>query len=980
MTKIVTESYAIEQLKEYNQWICWGNNTVDSAGKMNKQPFPYGCTQTTDPTNPDLWASYDDCVVWREKRNLRGLGFAFTTDTGIMGIDFDNCVVNNVIDPEVMKIVTHLDSYTEFSPSGNGIHVLIYGSKPKDFTTSKVKLNNGLMMEVYDGKRYFTVTGNHVSGTPDKIHEAHSELADVIEKYRNTDKARSMVQAVNRDVALITTEYHPTWLERFMENKVASAVNKISNAVDGNRHDTRRAEARAVGGYYQSCVSHGYSSMSEQTIIDRLYDANVPIRANAVKEYRTIEWGFECGLKSPIDLPQMKEKEKPLTTTKSRPTPRKEVEYVTAPEVTEEVEVDQEPASPIIMELVEKIGDFDFATQMTHTGVARLFNRVYDENVYYFEKANIWYVWTDNHWYEYQARKGEHPIVLTSLVSNLGDALQYKYSGDEKVLKLILKLHDANFSHNVVGMIKSECKSMSPDEFNKHPDLFPVLNGIVHLPTKTLLPHDKKYRLTLKRDLTFDPNAKHPHLDRYLATTFKGQPAKQEYMQCVVGLSLSAYITSQREIFYLVGSGGNGKSIFKELVLFALLGDEYYVSTPTATLTAQRNDVSDLQPAIQRLRYKRVSFSNEFKEDAQFNGSTLKELSSGDRQGGRTLHKEAIEFNPVAKIFFDGNSLPNIKSMDEAFLGRLKVIEFNQDLKNSPEKIETQQFKDNFAGELSGLLNWAIEGFLKVQANGMKLPYCQDVELSTLTLRKSQDNVALFISEYLDVDLTNGKSGEGENGYYIQKDFLFALWNLYCANNNEKGASNFNSNKLSRLIKEKGFIRGKSGDTYYLRLQIKSIKLLELETEYNQTVLKNTVWSHTSKINALVTSNHWTKVVAVKEAVMQKEVDKMESDNNDTEPTPPTSGFKPLKQPAKVIAPEVVQSSLSINPSTIIDASSLQGKMLALIQVNPQGMYSSDIADLVGYSGKTERIMDDLFGLMDKGIVEYANHLWLLKK
>jgi hypothetical protein len=81
-----------------------------------------------------------------------------------------------------------------------------------------------------------------------------------------------------------------------------------------------------------------------------------------------------------------------------------------------------------------------------------------------------------------------------------------------------------------------------------------------------------------------------------------------------------------------------------------------------------------------------------------------------------------------------------------------------------------------------------------------------------------------------------------------------------------------------------------------------------------------------------------------------------------------------------VIAPEEVQSSLSINPSTLIDASSLQGKMLALIQANPQGMWSEDIADLVGYSGKTERIMDDLFGLEAKGIVEYANHLWLLKK
>jgi hypothetical protein len=106
----------------------------------------------------------------------------------------------------------------------------------------------------------------------------------------------------------------------------------------------------------------------------------------------------------------------------------------------------------------------------------------------------------------------------------------------------------------------------------------------------------------------------------------------------------------------------------------------------------------------------------------------------------------------------------------------------------------------------------------------------------------------------------------------------------------------------------------------------------------------------------------------------------VEIEDNDPEPTPPTSGFKPLKLPARVIAPEAVQVSLSINPSAPIDASSLQGKILALIQANPHGMWAEDIADLVGYSGRTEQIMDDIFALSDRGVVERVNSLWVLKK
>jgi putative DNA primase/helicase len=939
MTKIVTESYAIEQLKEYNQWICWGNNTVDSAGKMNKQPFPYGCTQTTDPTNPDLWASYDDCVVWREKRNLRGLGFAFTTDTGIMGIDFDNCVVNNVIDPEVMKIVTHLDSYTEFSPSGNGIHVLIYGSKPKDFTTSKVKLNNGLMMEVYDGKRYFTVTGNHVSGTPDKIHEAHAELADVIEKYRNTDKARSMVHAVTRDVAPIASEYHPTWLERFMENKVASAVNKIGNAVDGNRHDTRRAEARAVGGYYQSCVNNGYRGMSEQTIIDRLYDANVPISANAVKEYRTIEWGFECGLKSPIDLPQMKEKEKPLTTTKSRPTPRKEVEYVTAPEVTEEVAKDDSNVVKLIN------------SEFTEKSVADYFADENAKNVKYSHLTNTWYVWNGSIWEMDNSGGIVYQMVydiITWIDTEVCASLDEKQRRSVKV-----KTQTNRFITGVIALIKNRNDvRVLPTDFDMQHDYKPARNGIINLITGELLPHTKEMMFTGMLDFDYTPNAPHHFLDKFLDTVFKGDKELINYVQCASGYSLTGRTDSQA-VFFCYGDAQNGKSVFVNKILAHIAGRKFSIETSVNALIENQFASNGSNTEIVGLRNARLSTTAELPKGKRFNSDMVKKIVDGSPISAADKYEKKVTWNSITKLWFTGNHTPNMRDEDNGIWRRFKLIPFGHTITES-ERIDDTEIMARIQKEEGAILAWMVRGAIAWYANGKKLPECSAVKGGIEELKQESDIIGSFVSNVCDVD------NSGDSNMFVRKDLIWVLWQYWTKFNNEKASHNMTRIQFAKSVNTR-FKSGKRNGDFYLGLQVKKEYIDELTGIAGSLPQSLAPYTDITKITDKVNST-------------------VEIDNNDTEPTPPTSGFKPLKQPAKVIAPEVVQSSLSINPSTLIDASSLTGKIFALIQANPNGMWASDIADLLGYSGKTERILDSLYELEDKGAVKRVNSLWLLKK
>jgi primase-polymerase (primpol)-like protein len=96
----------------------------------------------------------------------------FSIDDPITGIDFDHCVdpVTGAVDVNVLDYIRRLDSYTEFSPSGKGLHVFVRGIVPdgRNFRT--------LGVEVYNRGRYLTLTGHHLTETPTTVESRHAEL------------------------------------------------------------------------------------------------------------------------------------------------------------------------------------------------------------------------------------------------------------------------------------------------------------------------------------------------------------------------------------------------------------------------------------------------------------------------------------------------------------------------------------------------------------------------------------------------------------------------------------------------------------------------------------------------------------------------------------------------------------------------------------------------------------------------------------
>ncbi|ELZ43744.1 hypothetical protein C463_08739 [Halorubrum californiense DSM 19288] len=140
-------------------------------------PIIPGTTQFASTTDPSTWEPFETAQEGAFDTPVDGLGFVFTADDPLVGVDLDDCRDPDAERPTawVAEILDTLNSYAEVSPSGTGYHVLATGTLPDG-------RNRAGDIELYDRARFFTVTGDHVAVTPETIEARSDAIATVVEE------------------------------------------------------------------------------------------------------------------------------------------------------------------------------------------------------------------------------------------------------------------------------------------------------------------------------------------------------------------------------------------------------------------------------------------------------------------------------------------------------------------------------------------------------------------------------------------------------------------------------------------------------------------------------------------------------------------------------------------------------------------------------------------------------------------------------
>ena len=155
------------ELRAEPRWVCW--RRVERGGRATKAPVDARSGRMAKSTDAATWASFDEAAAAAGRLGCDGVGFVFGPDRAFTGLDLDHVIVGEELLPEYCWVVEEAGTYTEVSPSGDGLHLIFRGGKPDVATRCRRSQAGGQTVEMYDRDRFFTVTGD--------VFEGHGELA-----------------------------------------------------------------------------------------------------------------------------------------------------------------------------------------------------------------------------------------------------------------------------------------------------------------------------------------------------------------------------------------------------------------------------------------------------------------------------------------------------------------------------------------------------------------------------------------------------------------------------------------------------------------------------------------------------------------------------------------------------------------------------------------------------------------------------------
>jgi len=243
-------------LRPLRRWVLW--RLVERDGRPTKMPFrPDG--RPAKANDPKTWTTLEEALEALKTGRFDGLGFVL--GDGITGLDLDwKGWEGDGVPPEALAIVGRLGSYTEWSPSGKGCHVLLRGKLPPG-SGNRRALGPKVHLEVYDGRRFFTFTGNRWEGYPHDLEERQEALEALARELlrREAREAPPPPPKPPEPLRLEGGSASPKRLRALLE----AYAQRVATAPVGQRHTTLLSYALAGAGL----VPHGLSRGEVEAVL-----------------------------------------------------------------------------------------------------------------------------------------------------------------------------------------------------------------------------------------------------------------------------------------------------------------------------------------------------------------------------------------------------------------------------------------------------------------------------------------------------------------------------------------------------------------------------------------------------------------------------------------------------------------------------------------------------------------------------------------
>lgn len=432
----------------------------------------------------------------------------------------------------------------------------------------------------------------------------------------------------------------------------------------------------------------------------------------------------------------------------------------------------------------------------TEASVADAFRDIVVDHLRFDHTAKRWFKWDGIRW----ARQDTH--LAYSWASRKARAM----AKDTGSVKAEMSAGRAAFAGGVETLAQRDpALAVTFEVWDRDPWLLGTPGGVVDLRTGIMRPAERDNYITkLTGCVPAEPGTPHPLWSRFLSEATAGDVGLQRFLCQIAGYCLTG-TTTEHALFFVHGPGGNGKSLFLNIV-GAMLGG-YATTAAMDTFTASQ---SDRHPTdLAKLNGPRMVAASETEEGRAWAESRIMALTGGDQISARFMRQDFFEFTPQFKLVIVGNHKPVLQNVNDAAKRRFNIIPFL----HKPAKPDFD-LEAKLKAELPAILRWALDGCLDWQANGLIRPAV--VTDATAEYFSEQDTVSQWVSECCDM---------GGRNLSETTATLFKSWTKYAEDNGEKPrTTKWLSQVLARLgaepVKDTPGHRGKRG---FLRIAVKLV-------------------------------------------------------------------------------------------------------------------------------------------------------------
>ena len=296
----------------------------------------------------------------------------------------------------------------------------------------------------------------------------------------------------------------------------------------------------------------------------------------------------------------------------------------------------------------------------------------------------------------------------------------YYREGGENLIKrevdnLLGTYTNIHRKREVVDIIKHK-RNKTLEEFLPPPEYINLKNCVLNIKTRERMPHSPKYRFLGQIPIFYDEKADCPHVKKFVGSTF--YKADQVLIQEMFGFCLHR-VYRPHKAFLLLGGGRNGKSTTTTIL-------QHFLGKRNCSAETLHNIVEN-RFSIANLFGKLANICGEMSGSSLTNTTPFKQITGEDPISAEKKGRDAFTFTNYAKLVFLANRVPVPKTdRSIAYFKRWIIImmpyTFDENNPDTDINILDKMLTDD---EMSGLLNWALEGLDRIRKN-KKFTYFRD--------------------------------------------------------------------------------------------------------------------------------------------------------------------------------------------------------------------------------------------------------------